>query len=116
VSTRQRLPWIVALAVVIGTALVVLALPNGHHCRGNNHPAREVEGGFAGGHTISFWVCVSNYQMCRPLWPLAQADHRTAFRLGLALDGVALALALGFVVHTAFPVARRASAEASVSP
>jgi hypothetical protein len=109
VTVRRWLPWVVALAVVVVTAVVVLAMPNGHECHGVGHPVRDQ----ASGHV--FWVCASYHPIPAKehgVGPLAATNHRVPLRIGIALGGLALAVALGVAVQKAYPPASERSSRA----
>jgi hypothetical protein len=101
VSIRRSLPWIIALGVVIVTAVVVLAIPNRIVCPLNTHPVGALVNPVLRRVPAPHWVCVSNSGI--NLWVLAEAgtDHRLPLRLGIALVGIALAVALGVGLHRA---------------
>jgi hypothetical protein len=103
VTIRRWLPWIAALGVLIVTTVVVLAIPTRHVCNvPNTHPIQAVNSGMTPiGESPTHWVCASDFNPA--LLPLAATDNRVPLRVGVALGGIALAVALGVGLHKARP-------------
>jgi hypothetical protein len=110
VSIRRWLPWIAALAVVVVTAVVVLAVPNRHACPGATHAVQSIASRLAGEALLPpQWICVAPGTTYSPM-VYATTDHRGPLRIAIALGGLVLAVALGVAVHKAYPPAPSSTA------
>jgi hypothetical protein len=110
---KRPLISVAALIVVAATALIVLAVPNGHVCPGATVPHRANLIGPWG----PVWICVGDHT--DPLvGHRARTDHREALRLAIGIGGIAMALVIVGLgrrmpdgAHAAPPRAMSASAD-----
>jgi hypothetical protein len=108
VTAKRWLISSVVLAVLVVTAVIVLAIPNRHVCGGDTHPISIPSTSMTGA-----WVCVPDGNAYVEIAP-APTDRRVPLRVGIALGGVALAVALGVGLHKATPRGPQPDAETSV--
>jgi hypothetical protein len=107
-TARRWLISSVVLAVLTIAAVIFLAIPNRLICPGATRPVPD--------RVLSFrpvWVCRGSHTNVPFVQPPA-TDHRVPLRVGIALGGVALAVALGVGLQKAWRPAQQADTDTAL--